>query len=202
VADASKLIDHLCIKARLTPGRRPTRRTPAHVHQLTTLMIVAVMLNTGIRVSESVGIRCLDLDMEELTLKIRGKGARERIVYVTGDWLSALFPPYLACRTLLNVEHDYLFFSRTGVPMTAAAVRSRIITSGREAGLSRRVTPHMLRHTAATQLIEAAVDIRYVQRLLGHASIATTERYTHVSDLALRQKVADANVLGKCTLVR
>ena len=63
-------------------------------------------------------------------------------------------------------------------------------------GLTRRVTPHMLRHTAATLLIETGVDIRFVQRLLGHASIATTEIYTHVSDEALRSTLARADVLG------
>jgi integrase/recombinase XerD len=65
-----------------------------------------------------------------------------------------------------------------------------------QAGLSRRVTPHMLRHTAATLLIETGVDIRFVQRLLGHSSIATTEIYTHVSDEALRTTLERANVLG------
>lgn len=66
----------------------------------------------------------------------------------------------------------------------------------REAGLTRKVTPHMLRHTAATLLIETGVDIRIVQRLLGHSSIATTEIYTHVSDEALRATLERANVLS------
>jgi integrase/recombinase XerD len=65
------------------------------------------------------------------------------------------------------------------------------------AGLSSKVTPHMLRHTAATRLIEAGVDIRYIQRLLGHASLTTTEIYTHVSDEALRRVVTDADILEK-----
>jgi len=66
----------------------------------------------------------------------------------------------------------------------------------RQSGLTRKVTPHMLRHTAATLLIEAGVDIRIVQRLLGHSSIATTEIYTHVSDEALRTTLERANVLS------
>jgi integrase/recombinase XerD len=75
-------------------------------------------------------------------------------------------------------------------------MRARLAKAGRDAGLARKVTPHMLRHTAATQLIEAGVDIRYIQRLLGHASLSTTEIYTHVSDRALRRVVSDADVLG------
>jgi site-specific recombinase XerD len=76
-------------------------------------------------------------------------------------------------------------------------MRSRLLKAGREASLGSRLTPHMLRHTAATQLIEAGVDIRYVQRLLGHASLSTTELYTHVSDHALKRVVSNADVLGR-----
>jgi integrase/recombinase XerD len=75
-------------------------------------------------------------------------------------------------------------------------VRARLKRLARDAGLGRRVTPHMLRHTAATLLIETGVDIRFVQRLLGHSSIATTEIYTHVSDEALRRTLERADVLG------
>jgi integrase/recombinase XerD len=76
-------------------------------------------------------------------------------------------------------------------------MRARLVNAARDAGLGIRVTPHMLRHTAATQLIESGVDIRYIQRLLGHASLSTTEIYTHVSDGALRRVVSDADVVGK-----
>jgi integrase/recombinase XerD len=81
-------------------------------------------------------------------------------------------------------------------------MRSRLVKAARAAGLSARVTPHMLRHTAATQLIEAGVDIRYIQRLLGHASLSTTEIYTHVSDRALSRVVSKADVLGKVLQLR
>ena len=76
-------------------------------------------------------------------------------------------------------------------------MRSRLAKAASDASLRVKVTPHMLRHTAATQLIEAGVDIRYIQRLLGHASLATTEIYTHVSDRALRRVVSDADVLER-----
>jgi integrase/recombinase XerD len=81
-------------------------------------------------------------------------------------------------------------------------MRSRLAKATRAAGLGIHVTPHMLRHTAATQLIEAGVDIRYIQRLLGHASLSTTEIYTHVSDRALHRVVSDADVLGRFVQAR
>ena len=82
-------------------------------------------------------------------------------------------------------------------PDQAAAMRARLAKAAADAGLGARVTPHMLRHTAATQLIEAGVDIRYIQRLLGHASLSTTEIYTHVTNPALQRIVSDADVLGR-----
>jgi integrase/recombinase XerD len=88
-----------------------------------------------------------------------------------------------------------LLVNRFGAPMKPQSVRSKLRRFAAEAGLERRVTPHMLRHTAATLLIETGVDIRFVQRLLGHASIATTEIYTHVTDEALRVTLERANVL-------
>jgi site-specific recombinase XerD len=76
-------------------------------------------------------------------------------------------------------------------------MRARLGKAADAAGLNLKITPHMLRHTAATQLMEAGVDIRYIQRLLGHASLATTELYTHVSDGALRRVVTAADTLER-----
>ena len=176
------------------PATDAVRERP---HQATTLLAVALMVATGVRVNEVVGITCHDIDLPGGSLRIVGKGRRERQVFLTNDWLKALTAAYLETRAALGVEHPHLLFNRRLDPLTAAAMRSRLATAARDAGLSSRVTPHMLRHTAATQLIEAGVDIRYIQRLLGHASLSTTEIYTHVSDRALRQVVAEADVLGR-----
>src|SRR4029078_13201540 len=89
-----------------------------------------------------------------------------------------------------------LFLNRRGLPLKPQSVRAELRRYSMRAGTARRSTPHMLRHTAATLLIERGVDIRFVQRLLGHSSIATTEIYTHVSDEALRVTLKKANVLG------
>jgi len=89
-----------------------------------------------------------------------------------------------------------LFVNRSSSPMKPQSIRSKLRKYATNIGIVRRVTPHMLRHTAATLLIEKGVDIRFVQRLLGHSSIATTEIYTHVSDEALRTTLERADVLG------
>jgi integrase/recombinase XerD len=166
-------------------------------HQATTLLAVALMIATGLRVNEAVSLRCRDVDLPGRNLRVLGKGRRERQVFLTNDWIASLASAYLTTRASLCVDHDRVLFNRHGAPLMPSALRSRIHSAGSEAGLRSRVTPHMLRHTAATQLIEAGVDIRFVQRLLGHASLSTTELYTHVSDPALKRVVLDADVLGR-----
>jgi integrase/recombinase XerD len=155
------------------------------------------MVATGVRVSEAVSIRYQDVDVRGRSIRVVGKGRRERQVFLTNDWINGLTRTYLKTRVEIGVEHSQLLFNWNRDPLTASAMRSRLAKAARDAGLSTRVTPHMLRHTAATQLIEAGVDIRYIQRLLGHASLSTTEIYTHVSDRALKRVVSDADVLGR-----
>ncbi len=166
-------------------------------HECTTLLAVALMMATGVRVNEAVSIRCQDIDLPGRSLRIVGKGRRERHVFLTNDWITDLTRRYLKTRTTLGLEHAQLLFNSRYEPLTPQAMRSRLAKAARDAGLRVKVTPHMLRHTAATQLIEAGVDIRYIQRLLGHASLTTTEIYTHVSDRALRRVVSDADVLER-----
>lgn len=169
----------------------------ARPHEATTLLAVVLMVATGLRVGEVVGIRHRDLDLPGRTLRVSGKGAHERQVFITNDWVSTLVTAYLITRSDLRVNHAFLLFNCQGAPLDPSVVRRRINEAARKAGLQSRITPHMLRHTAATQLLEAGVDIRYIQRLLGHASLTTTELYTHVSDTALKRAVSEADVIGR-----
>jgi integrase/recombinase XerC len=166
-------------------------------HESTTLLAVALMVATGVRVHEVVGFRYEDIDLAGRTIRLVGKGRRERQVFLTNEWITHLTEVYLHARGALDLSHPHLLFNLHYEPLTTAAMRSRLAKAAAAAGIPNRVTPHMLRHTAATQLIEAGVDIRYIQRLLGHASLSTTEIYTHVSDHALRRVVSDADVLGR-----
>lgn len=196
-ADLRRLLDYLVRAARLRGKSMPKLPLPCP-HEATTLVAVTLMLATGLRVSEVTGICCIDLDIADSSVRVRGKGSRERTVFLPDRWTQGLVGAYFDTRASLGVTHQHLLFSRTGLPMTPASIRTRLAKAGSDAGLRRRVTPHMLRHSAATHLIESGVDIRYVQRLLGHASLSTTEIYTHVSDVALRRMVTKANVLARC----
>lgn len=194
-------LDRLLVFLKQIAGVGPVRAHPDLVrerpHEFTTLLAVALMVSTGVRVHEVVGFRHQDIDLAGRAIRLVGKGRRERQVYLTNDWIAALTEAYLEVRTTLDLPHPRLLFNLHYDALTTATMRSRLAKAAKAAGIGQRVTPHMLRHTAATQLIEAGVDIRYIQRLLGHASLSTTEIYTHVSDRALKRVVSEADVLGR-----
>ena len=176
-------LDRLLLFLRKTAGVNDIRKSDDVLHrphESTTLLAIALMVATGVRVNEAVGIKCQDVDLLGRSVRLVGKGRRERQVFLTNDWITDLTRSYLEARASFNLGHSHLLFNLHYEPLTAPAMRSRLAKAAQAAGLRTRVTPHMLRHTAATQLIEAGVDIRYIQRLLGHASISTTEIYTHV----------------------
>lgn len=201
--ELDRLIEFLSLAAGINANMEPhSRAVEERPHQSTTLLAVALMVVTGIRVHESVSINCHDIDLPARTLRLVGKGRRERQVFLTNDWIASLTAAYMEARSSFSLNHPHLLFNLHYDPLTPPAMRSRLAKAARAAGLATQVTPHMLRHTAATQLIEAGVDIRYIQRLLGHASLSTTEIYTHVSDRALRRVVSDADVLGRFVQAR
>lgn len=160
---------------------------------------IRLMVSTGIRVGELCKLRLEDISPDGSSFRIYGKGSRDRIAYIADADLQHELQRFVRCRRGKDAIGT-LFVNRYGFPMRPQSIRSRLRRYAVEIGLARRVTPHMLRHTAATLLIETGVDIRFVQRLLGHSSIATTEIYTHVSDEALRSTLKRADVLG--TLVQ
>lgn len=197
--EVDRLITFLRLTARLQNRAPDPQLIIRRPHEATTLLAVALMVSTGIRVNEAVGIQCQDIDLRGRSIRLLGKGRRERQVFLANDWITDLVDAYMDARSVFDLEHTHLLFNLHKDPLTPSAMRARLVKAALAAGLNSRVTPHMLRHTAATQLIEAGVDIRYIQRLLGHASLSTTEIYTHVSDRALRRVVSDADVLGRFT---
>lgn len=184
-------------KAADKEGSTALAKSERNLHHTTTFLAVSLMVTTGTRAHETVKVRCEDIDLAQRSIRILGKGRRERQVFLVNDWITSFVARFLDLRSRLNVDHSCLLFNRHLAPLSTAALRARLRNAARAAGLRTRITPHMLRHTAATQLIEAGVDIRYIQRLLGHASLSTTEIYTHVSDPSLKQAVTNANVLEK-----
>jgi integrase/recombinase XerD len=159
-------------------------------------LIVRLLVVTGMRVGELCKMRVDDVAHDGSIIRISGKGSRDRVAYITDAALKRDLLHHLEFRRRTHGSTDWLFLNRHGNGIRAQSVRSTLSRYATEAGLARHVTPHMLRHTAATLLIETGVDIRYVQRLLGHSTIATTEIYTHVSDEALRATIARADILG------
>ncbi|WP_342709580.1 tyrosine-type recombinase/integrase [Bradyrhizobium sp. B124] len=155
-----------------------------------------LMIATGIRVGELCKIRISDIAPEGTRVRIRGKGARDRHVYVSDAVLQSELVQLLECRAKERSKVAHLFLNRLKRPMRPQSIRRALRRYSEVSSNRRRITPHMLRHTAATLLIERGVDIRFVQKLLGHSSISTTEIYTHVSDEALRASLERADVLA------
>jgi len=123
---------------------------------------------------------------------------RERLVFLTSSEVVSELRTFLKDQGLNRQKvSSYLFQAKSGGRLSTNSVRHGLRATVAHAGLSRRITPHMLRHSAATSLLEAAIDIRFVQRLLGHRSISTTEIHTNVSDERLKQAVLKANTLGR-----
>lgn len=161
----------------------------------TTYLCVALLAATGLRVSELCALRLRNIRTSTGEIEVFGKGARERIVMVTNRAVQLALVQYIRSLPNSNSPDEPLFRNSRGRALTAQCLRLRLHSIVRRVRLGRPVTPHMLRHTAATLLLEGGVDIRFVQRLLGHASIATTQIYTHVSDVALRTALERADVM-------
>jgi integrase/recombinase XerD len=171
--------------------------TRAHRYAGDAILVLGVrlMISGGMRVGELCGLRLEDVSPDGETLRIRGKGSRDRIVFVSDAVLRRDLSGFLRARRKEAPASAPLLLNARGAPLRPASLRAKLRRAADEVGIARRVTPHMLRHTAATLLIETGVDIRFVQRLLGHSSIATTEIYTHVSDQALKATLERADVL-------
>lgn len=163
---------------------------------LETIFCILLLSATGVRVSELCGITANDVSYDGTSIRINGKGSRERIVYVGNMKLQQSLAGRRTNRIKSNGLNSHLLLNSRHMPLQPQTLRLRIHKLRTNAAIEKRITPHMLRHTAATLLIEAGTDIRFVQRLLGHASIATTEIYTKVSDKALRHAICKADTVG------
>jgi integrase/recombinase XerD len=164
-----------------------------HFYAMTALVSAELLYATGIRVGELTSIRTSDLDLAGGVVRIRGKGNRERRVFLPCDGIRTLIEAYIILRKQRYPRDDSLLIAPDGKPSTTQSIRGLFHAISENANPPLYITPHMLRHTAATHLLEAGVDIRYVQRLLGHESIATTQIYTHVSDINLREAISKSH---------
>ena len=149
--------------------------------------LIELLFSTGMRVSEVVALNIFHLDMQRLAISVHGKGNREREIPIVCDGLREILEQHISERQNQGAEpNDPLFINRWGNRMSDQSIRSILQQYGTSVG-ARRITPHMLRHTLATLLLEDGVDLRHIQRLLGHSSITTTTIYVHVSERSQRQ---------------
>lgn len=144
------------------------------------LAIIELLYSSGLRVSELSKIKLLEIDRHEYFVKVSGKGNKERIVPFGSDAAEAL-SKYIVRRNELKPKDDYLFLNNRGSGLTSRSIERIVKKYGLLSGISKKISPHSLRHTFATHLLGGGADLRSIQELLGHSSLSTTQRYTHTS---------------------
>lgn len=177
----------------------PLIKAKRDLNRLTTVVILELLISTGIRVGELVAIREEHIYWQEGRIRILGKGQRERYVFLPDTDLITLLKSYIKVKSLTCPEDEFLLVNSRGKAASTQYIRKLMKTLSKKTSINRNITPHMYRHSAACQLLEADVDIRFVQRLLGHHSISTTEIYTHVNDRVLQEKITKAGVRNSIT---
>lgn len=146
------------------------------------IAVIELLFATGIRISELCFLKPSDVDLENNTILIYGKGSKERILQIGNPEVLAALQLYQETFAADIKSCGYFFVNRLRHKLSDQSVRFMINRNAELAGISQHITPHMFRHSFATLLLEQDVDIRYIQKMLGHSSISTTEIYTHVSN--------------------
>lgn len=143
--------------------------------------VAELLFATGMRISELCSLQVSDVNLSDGTLVIYGKGSRERRLHIGNDAVIHILTEYNESIRNIRQSSSYFFVNHTGRVLSDQSVRRMINKYTAMASIEQHITPHMFRHTFATSLLDANVDIRYIQEMLGHSSIHTTEIYTHVS---------------------
>ncbi|MFQ3546801.1 MAG: tyrosine recombinase [Termitinemataceae bacterium] len=163
--------------------------------------LILVMYSAGLRISEAANLKLRDLESNLTGAWIVGKGNKERQVFFSDECKEAL-AAYLVSRKsrlLQNNPTDQLFINQNGKGLSIPGIRWIITTYAQRSGIEKPIHPHSLRHSFATHLVNAGCDVRMVQELLGHASLSTTQRYTHVNMEGLKKVYRKAHPHGKKT---
>lgn len=155
--------------------------------------IIEVLFSCGLRVSELTNLKLSNLYIEEQYIRVMGKGSKERLVPISPRALDELNYWFLD-RNVMEIkpgEEDYVFLNRRGQHLTRTMILIMIKRYAVEAGIKKTISPHTLRHSFATSLLEGGADLRAIQAMLGHESIGTTEIYTHIDTSTLRQEILE-----------
>ena len=164
---------------------------------LRNVIIIELLFSTGMRVSEVSNLKRKSLELQSNTIYISGKSSKERIMCIANDKVSRLLKEYIE---ICGSENDCVFVNKLGNRYSEQSVRSMINDYAEAAGAGMHITPHMFRHTIATALMDENVNIRYIQQLLGHSSITTTQIYTHISTNKIRHILEENHPRNKMSL--
>ena len=169
------------------------------VFDIRTKAMLEIMYSSGLRVSELVNLELSDIDTYNDTILINGKGSKERIVPI-GEYSKKYLNDYLQVRNELikrkNGNPDKLFLNNHGMPITRNGFNFLLNNILKEKGIKKNITPHTLRHSFATHMLDNGADLRSIQELLGHSDIVTTRIYTHVSKKQIHDKYKEYQTRG------
>ena len=154
---------------------------------------IELLFATGMRISELCTLKTQDIDLISGIIKIYGKGSKERILSINNTNVIEAMKEYNVILTNDNIDSEYYFINNIGKRLSEQSVRLMIKKNTKFAGITQSITPHMFRHSFATLLLEQDVDIRYIQKILGHSSINVTEIYTFVSSAKQREILSIKN---------
>ena len=155
--------------------------------------IIEVLFSCGLRVSELVTLHLSNLFLDEQYIRVIGKGSKERLIPISPKAIKEL-ELWFNYRCRMNIkpgEEDYVFLNRRGAHLTRTMILIMIKQQAVSAGIQKTISPHTLRHSFATALLEGGADLRAIQAMLGHESIGTTEIYTHIDMTTLRQQILE-----------
>lgn len=186
-AELSALLHTLYAEQR-RPAPHPAAAATHRERQLRTAAIVELLFGTGLRVSELCSLTLSRVDLSEGSIRVHGKGSKERIIQICQPPILHILREYRAATIRQHGAADSrpFFMNRFGRALSPQTVRHTIRSLAARAGITKRVTPHTFRHTFATLLLDEGVDIRFIQSILGHSSLTTTQIYTHVSTSSQR----------------
>jgi len=157
------------------------RKTQKYKSMVRNIAVIELLFATGMRVSELCQLKISDVDLEQNSLKIFGKGNKERVIQICQEETIQALQSYINLFSHHDQPDQPFFINRLGNDLSTQSVRIMVKNLIKQSNINKHITPHTFRHSFATLLLEEDVDIKYIQTLLGHSSITTTQIYTHVS---------------------
>lgn len=196
-----RIVSRSTVRSLLRAPRKQTASTPSsRARMMQETALLEMLFSTGMRVSEASGLTIGQVDLDRQVIAVHGKGNREREIPIVCGGFQEVLLEQIEWRGLNGgMAASPLFVSRRGTRLSDQSIRAILRRHARNIG-AKRVTPHMLRHTVATLLLEDGVDLRHIQRLLGHSSITTTTIYVHVSERSQRRVLAQKHPRNKMTI--